>query len=675
MAIAGVVAAALIGWFAYAKLWPEINKTHDLAEQQQAALADLSRDVSQHKSDEDRLQLALNKAMPSIYLVCQRDAAGNLEQSATAWVFDQTKGILATNGHVAKELAEATAAKKSLIARSNDNPPRDFVIKSVLIHPGFDASMALMENAQPQQRLNVLQAMKINIPGNYCDVALMYVDKPDGLGPSLPLADDAALDAVTPGLLVGFAGYPMENVDLGGVNIAHPTPSVQVGHVIAMTDYFGAAISPIAARLLVQHSIPSAGGSSGSPVVNADGKVIAVHSAGNSITPPIAGAARIPTGAIINYAQRADLLRELADGRADAAQAKRSAYWKKDLDKYYQSESTFQKEATSARAQQIDPLFDAMLQSVLSNLRLNLMAATKLDDPQSQFEYTGTLDTTILDASRKPTGSFSNIQSFNVKGNGVLCVGAVAQTADSLDLYVSQMVDGKLQTIQADSARFDGAWFQIKNFVVHDGEQVVCEVEGTPTAGHDDEKKFTLRAYLIPAGPFFTADMPPDARTAGIAAQWVAGHMGWVDVGWQPKLLTQANGVIDSFPIGALSITNWSTPLKLSGAELAGEEYLVVASAMGNVKISLGVYPTKPGPALASDFGGQDPWAKCTFTAADNTDVNAIVTGPKGTLVSVRVYTAGPPATNPPPATTAAEIDLAIAAGGCAGEDQVASRC
>ena len=333
LAVAGVAVACLVGWFAYAKLWPEISKATELTKQQQEMLTNLTQRVSQQQSDEQRLQKVLDSAAASVYLVLQRDAAGNLDPSATAWVIDQARGVLATNGHVAKELDEATKAGKQLVVRSTANPPRDFVIKSVKIHPGFDASLAMWLNVLPERRIGELQQESIDIPGNFCDVALMYVDNLAGLASALPVASDDTVRSIQAGYSAGLVGFPMEQIALGGVNVVRPTPTTQIGHVTAMTDYFGVGSGDVAQRLLIQHSIPSAGGASGSPILNADGKVVAINSGGNSITPSN-NSPRIPSGALINYAQRVDLLGELLSGQADAAQAQRSALWKQDLAQY-----------------------------------------------------------------------------------------------------------------------------------------------------------------------------------------------------------------------------------------------------------------------------------------------------------------------------------------------------
>jgi hypothetical protein len=101
-------------------------------------------------------------------------------------------------------------------------------------------------------------------------------------------------------------------------------PQVQVGHITAITDYFLLPGDP-AERNLVQHSLPVTGGASGSPVVDASGRVIAVLSGMNIIMD--GAGSRGPSAAGVNFAQRASLVRELLENRADAVALSRQSAW------------------------------------------------------------------------------------------------------------------------------------------------------------------------------------------------------------------------------------------------------------------------------------------------------------------------------------------------------------
>jgi hypothetical protein len=269
----------------------------------------------------------LQTASRSVYLVLARHADGGGERAiGTAWVVGSS--LLATNAHVAAHFAKV-ASGDVLVVRSNELQPRDFVIDRVTIHPGFAAFQELWRHYVPAQEAADGTPRPLGmIPA--CDVATLQVADASGLAPALRLARQDALDALAAGDVIGYVGYPMELVVSGRNIIAQPTPTTQVGRITAVTDVFLRGAPPVE-RLVVQHSLPSAGGASGSPLMDGDGDVVALHNASNTIASP-RGRGRISTGVGINYGQRVDLLRELLDGRADELQAARLARWRERLD-------------------------------------------------------------------------------------------------------------------------------------------------------------------------------------------------------------------------------------------------------------------------------------------------------------------------------------------------------
>ena len=91
-----------------------------------------------------------------------------------------------------------------------------------------------------------------------------------------------------------------------------------------MTDMFHLP-APVAVRQLVQHDLPSTGGASGSPIVGASGKVVALLNAGNMF---FIDGDRVPNAALVNFAQRADLIRDMLDGTAEQKLADARNYWR-----------------------------------------------------------------------------------------------------------------------------------------------------------------------------------------------------------------------------------------------------------------------------------------------------------------------------------------------------------
>lgn len=85
-------------------------------------------------------------------------------------------------------------------------------------------------------------------------------------------------------------------------------------------------------RLLIQHSVPVTGGVSGSPLIAPSGKVIGIVNGGNTTVfrdknEAMNAKVRVPSAALINFAQRVDLLSELETGEADEELAEDKTYW------------------------------------------------------------------------------------------------------------------------------------------------------------------------------------------------------------------------------------------------------------------------------------------------------------------------------------------------------------
>lgn len=136
------------------------------------------------------------------------------------------------------------------------------------------------------------------------DVALLQVNR--ALPAILTLASPSELLNLKTGQPVATIGYPIE----GGPSTGQrPIPTFKSGTISALRPYkTSTAPSPETTRL-IQHDISTTGGTSGSPLFNRDGRVIAVHNSGDYI---MVGNTRIRSGAG-SYAIRADDLRALME--------------------------------------------------------------------------------------------------------------------------------------------------------------------------------------------------------------------------------------------------------------------------------------------------------------------------------------------------------------------------
>ncbi|HLJ52921.1 MAG TPA: serine protease [Rhizomicrobium sp.] len=289
--LGAVVAIAILGGaFAYWKLSSEVQPIY--------ANAGTGTDFS----------ALIAKYQKSVFLVDEVDAGGNSQTGATAWVVQLPDGrkAFATNAHVGGLLADARKNHYRLLVRSPEAAHREYEIIDALIHPAYAAFEAMLAEADKQASAGMIR--EVGLSPAY-DVAILIPDKQDGLPPALPLASDKALSTLHAGEPIAFIGYPAENLVSFDTNA--PTPTSQVGIITSVRNFF--LTEEGGPAQLIEHSLPSAGGASGSPIFDQHGEVIALLSGGNNIT---SKDGRIPNAALVNFAQRVDLLRDLVENKA-----------------------------------------------------------------------------------------------------------------------------------------------------------------------------------------------------------------------------------------------------------------------------------------------------------------------------------------------------------------------
>jgi hypothetical protein len=167
------------------------------------------------------------------------------------------------------------------------------------------------------------------------DVGILRVAATANLSPILGIVDQAELTRIASGFPLASAGYPVESIRGNSVQALAPTPTLSVGIVTSMTDMFYVPSDPDR-QTLIHHNLPLAGGSSGSPMIGPSGKIVGFANAGNMFSVPkeIAPSGRIPSAALINYGQRADLLLDMLAGTAQAKVDADQAYWTKMTDAF-----------------------------------------------------------------------------------------------------------------------------------------------------------------------------------------------------------------------------------------------------------------------------------------------------------------------------------------------------
>jgi|GEM_PF-6082466 len=257
-------------------------------------------------SEEERLKQNLEQARASVFVVGTLDAQGNFQPDGTAWAV--APGRLATNGHIADLVERVKSKGGRIVARRPGNPPRDLPILGTQAHPGWARWKAITAGNYFTRSGSPFHLAPV------FDVALLLVS--GDVGRVLPIASKGERLALRAGQKVGYIGFPTESVV--GVQVNLPA-TISIGHITNVTDVLGESAPP-EQRQLVQYDLTTTGGSSGSPVLNADGHVIALNNAGNVV---MTSCGRVSNG--LNLGQRVDLLVELMDGSATTVQPERNA--------------------------------------------------------------------------------------------------------------------------------------------------------------------------------------------------------------------------------------------------------------------------------------------------------------------------------------------------------------
>ncbi len=341
---AAVVAVAAVGYAGWRATTGEVEATKAGVAQTQTQIAETKAAVAETKSAVAALQqdlpaikeqvgaalravdfsgvIAANKL--SVWQVTIKSPNGEVMSTGTAWTVEVPgKGkALATNAHVAEifdELKEQGGGD-TLIA-IQPNPAAGFPqvkIESVELHPGYAAFSKVVEEIAAKANAGV--GRWVNLGAGY-DAALMFVDRPDLLGPPMKFASQEKLEGLKSGEPVVSIGFPSEQVT--GTFDLKPATTDHSGMVTASTTFFLTPSADASENQLIQMSVPVTGGASGSPLFDADGEVVGIVNAANFLFLDTNGDGqvdqndvRIPSAIQVNFAQRADIVRELIEGRA-----------------------------------------------------------------------------------------------------------------------------------------------------------------------------------------------------------------------------------------------------------------------------------------------------------------------------------------------------------------------
>lgn len=322
IALAGLVLAILAagsaGWFYY----HSIRSDRQFAETLRHLNDTQARLAAESIPREFRERLA-----QAAFLVVLRDAAGHERGVATA--FPIAPDMLATAAHVAVERDEVIKKGGKMLVRAPGTgadrqtwevlwhkphaayePLDEFLTRDPLVVPSAGSA------ADPS-------GIRFLTSGNGYDVALMRVEGPP-LSPILELATAEDIAKLRAGDPLAYAGYPQQFVAGSELSALAAQPELRTGFVTSLTDLFAMPTDP-EHRRLVHHNMGTTVGTSGSPIISSSGRVVALHNRSSYVS--LADGRQVPSGALINYAQRIDLLLDVMSGKAETSVDEEKVYW------------------------------------------------------------------------------------------------------------------------------------------------------------------------------------------------------------------------------------------------------------------------------------------------------------------------------------------------------------
>lgn len=247
-----------------------------------------------------------------------RDKRGHEHCLETGTGWSVQKGWLATNAHVAK-IFDDVGPTGYVIARSGPKI-NDLRVTRCRVHQGRDDFARLWDKYTP---FNPLQLKFEELSLLPCDVALLEIDPEDVPKQGLPIP--LAADETDRGIPVGYIGYPTEGVKN---NLDLPASYQGTGEI---TGFLG-VLAESAKRgneTYMRHSLATLGGSSGSPIFNSTGQVVAINFAGDVQGEDANGNRRAVPG--FKYAIPVDIVRELVNRTDGTLQKQRHAVWEATL--------------------------------------------------------------------------------------------------------------------------------------------------------------------------------------------------------------------------------------------------------------------------------------------------------------------------------------------------------
>lgn len=352
---------AIAGWWGMSRESKRAGEAMRAAAETKSAVDSLTKEAAETRATLASLSSigavsddVISTVRESIYAVILRTREGE-DILGTGW--SAPGGKVVTNAHVI-ELEDDPTLKKlvdegaELLVRSAVAPYRTHRVTARTPHPGRRRFLEVMSGMQPLIT-SVGGFRKFDVDSG-CDVAVLDVEDAAALAAPLTIATPDELRALRSGQPIAMVGYPGQ--DMLSNLVTRPEPVSQKASIVRLTDFFMQHRDD-GNNQLVQHSLPAAGGASGSPIVNTAGHVIAILDAISSLSVPESGGQRtrltFMNPAAVNFAQRVDFAVDLLEGRGAEAADRYAKEW---LDRLEQMDLL---------SEQIVPLTEKKLTSLL----------------------------------------------------------------------------------------------------------------------------------------------------------------------------------------------------------------------------------------------------------------------------------------------------------------------
>jgi V8-like Glu-specific endopeptidase len=237
------------------------------------------------------LRLMAKKYESAVAVVFQ--AKVGVKPSPYCTAFAIAPSTFATNAHCIKRENPKLAFFISLNKKSN----KHYRVVKQVAHPRFEESSINFEGQRSKRSI--------------FDVGLLYID--GKVEKYFPMANEAELRKLSAGVPVALIGFPMVNLERENMDIRNPIATMKTGIITSVRDAF-LGNSGFKNNHQIQHDMGTAGGASGSPIINTKGQVVGLHNTGAYIGIVLVAEGkrgvlkRIGSAAMVNGAQRVDLL-------------------------------------------------------------------------------------------------------------------------------------------------------------------------------------------------------------------------------------------------------------------------------------------------------------------------------------------------------------------------------